>query len=496
MFIDRVRNAFPCLNINIHIVENFDILEIKYSSKSLKYQYEYVTDLFRRIPERDKLTIELSYSDDEYIQINSNNFETNCIENVESLNSLLSDDEEIKLKILVQKEVQLAKLTVYDFSAFSSWLFGKDFLDFIKCCNVLRKDAFQNMQFECIDEDVILRSGFLNFSSGESYINTCDGQQRQIQINSSITHEICGIISDIPINFTPDDFHIIGLIRNFPKKYVEYLNWVEMFFSIAYIASQVVFEKDSIQIVLKGYRVIEEQINFQHGLYNPNFYNIFDWAYSSGNLNDKVTLARNLISLSCKWKSILAVDEAVLPAIQSNYNLYLKGNVKDYLTLKKEVSATLQNYCNKVSDAINKYTGGLKSNFAAFLGYIATVLFTKGIQKDTAEIFTKEISVLSSIVLAGSLLICFLSIVELLLKYRYFNKMIDGLKSQYGDIMEDAEINRIVDNNLMLLTAKSNFWWSLWIVSAIWIISIVALYLLLDYISGDVNLLFCINFFH
>lgn len=491
MFIDRINKAFPIQGFQqkkIHFSENCDQLKIKYSSSSLMYDYEGVKELFGHIPERDKLTAEVSYGEDESIQINLDNFENNYLDEIQRLNDYLSDDEELEVKITIQKEIQQARLSIYDFSKFSSWFFDKGLMDFLECCNMLKKDYHQSILFECLDDDVSLRGGFINFASEGNEVNILDS--RQIRIDPLGRQEVCGIVSDISIIFTPDDFHIVGQTRNFPKKYINYLNWLEMIFSLAYISNQSIFTKDTVQVILKGYRLVEDQVNFQQGEYNHNFFNIYDWVYSAGNLSDKVTLARNLISLSCKWKSILVVDEAVLPAIQSNYNLYIQGNVKDYLTLKKEVSTTLQNYCNNVSNAINKYTGGLKANFIAFLGYITTLLFTKGIQKDTTAIFTQEISILTSIILVGSLLICFISIIELCLKYRYFNKMIEGLKSQYSDVMEEAEIKRVVDDNPLLCTAKSNFWWSLGIVSVIWIISILVLFLLLDLISGEVKLLF------
>lgn len=493
MFIERIHMAFPgsiLTGERISVFENFSLYEMKFFSTHLSYNIDGIKELFKHISIRDKLNISISYGEDASTQICSENIDTAEIDKeIIEINSYLSDEEMLEIKVTIYKEHQCSTISIYDFSTFSLWLFNKDLIDFVTCCNLLRKSS-EYIIFECQNDKVYLKSGFVNFCTvGE----TIEIDNRLPKIDLITRQEVFGISSLIPIEFTPNDFHITGLAYNFPYK--SYLDRLEMILSIVHLSNFCSFQGNSIHVIMKGYRQIEEDISFSNSKYNSIYYNIYDWVYSAGNLNDKVTLARNLISLSCKCKSIIDVDENILPAIQSNYNLYIKGNVKDYIALKNEVITSLQNYCNNVSEAINKYTGGLKSNFIAILGYIATVIFTKGIQKDTELIFTQEISILTSIILSGSLLICVISIIELCFKYRYFNKMISGLKAQYSDIMEDLETKKVVDDNPLLLTAKSNFRWSLGIVSIVWVITIVALFLFLDYMSGDVKLLFFINIF-
>lgn len=61
---------------------------------------------------------------------------------------------------------------------------------------------------------------------------------------------------------------------------------------------------------------------------------MYSWIFTDGNAADKAIIARNVLSLHCKYSSLIDIDELAFASMQSNYNLYLRNNVNQYLELK------------------------------------------------------------------------------------------------------------------------------------------------------------------
>ena len=74
------------------------------------------------------------------------------------------------------------------------------------------------------------------------------------------------------------------------------------------------------------------EIKIQDIKYNREIVKIYNWIYEGGNTTDKAIIARNIISLHCKYSSILNLDGKTFSSIQSNFNLYQKDNVDRYLS--------------------------------------------------------------------------------------------------------------------------------------------------------------------
>ena len=61
-------------------------------------------------------------------------------------------------------------------------------------------------------------------------------------------------------------------------------------------------------------------------------------------------IAHNVMSLYCKYESFLNIDETMFDAIKTNYNLYLRTNVSQYLDMKRDIGKFIQNIVTQVSD--------------------------------------------------------------------------------------------------------------------------------------------------
>ena len=105
----------------------------------------------------------------------------------------------------------------------------------------------------------------------------------------------------------------------------------------------------------------------------------------------KALIAHNIISLHCKFAALLALDDSVFEAIKTNYSLYLRNNVNQYLDMKRDIAKFIQNIVTQVGDYTVAILEKFKANLIAIFGFLFTVVLTQigGAQK-WGEIFTRH----------------------------------------------------------------------------------------------------------
>ena len=190
---------------------------------------------------------------------------------------------------------------------------------------------------------------------------------------------------------------------------------------------------------------------------NKVLYSIYNWIYTDGSPIDKAIIVRNVISLHCKYASITEIDEKVMASIQSNYNLYLKENVKEYLELKNKVAEFINNNVSKTGEYATELLDKFKSNIIAIFGFMFTVILANIVSNQPLDnLFTREITILVECVLIGSfvyLIICYY-------QSRYeIQKVYDGyerLKFNYKGILTDDDLLDTFGNDEMLNEMKMN----------------------------------------
>lgn len=480
----------------IAVEEEIEFFIIKFKCKNTGLDSKTIISLFADIPQRDTLHIIFNYADD-YLTISSKTVENVIQSYLKKISQYIigDSDDNFEVSIEIEKTFKNNELSIYSFESFTNWYYELDIISFFKATNFIFHKCDKIPILVCLNDSNFLTTKSICIISNKKmeFNNTYDNVTRENLIKKR--DDICHI-KGVETNLIPDDFEVIESNCSDTIKLI--YNKAKYILSIAYITDECIFEKNKITFSINGYRFKDKSLPFDQitqNTINDNFYLIYSWLYSGGNIHDKSQIVKNIISLHCRYSDITEIDSNVLNTIKSNYNLYIKDNVKDYLYLKKNVTESLQDYCNRISDEINKFTGALKTNMVAILGYLATLLFSKGITKGTAIIFTPDVSILTSFVLLGSIFVCILSAIHTFLKKRYYEALIIGLKQNYTDIMENSEINGIIDNNPLLKIARTNYNIITKIVIIIWVLTIVGLFLVLDYVSGNCKLLFFINLF-
>lgn len=93
-----------------------------------------------------------------------------------------------------------------------------------------------------------------------------------------------------------------------------------------------------------------------------------------------------------------------MASIQTNYNLYLRDNVTQYLELKNKVAEFITDIVSRTGEYATEMLDKFKTNLLAILGFLFSVILANIVSDQPLDnIFTKDITILSEIVLIASL---------------------------------------------------------------------------------------------
>lgn len=281
----------------------------------------------------------------------------------------------------------------------------------------------------------------------------------------------------------PDDFKIVVGYEGNPL--IELFQKLEMILSLCMLASNSSIQQDKLKLQIMGQRSVEYTYGLNEIKGNPILYKIYDWIYSGGNNIDKALIARNIICLHCKYEPLLLLDLKVLAAIQSNYNLYLKENVTQYLELKNKVAEFITGIVSKTGEYATELLDKFKTNLIAIFGFLFTVIIANIVSDQPLDnIFTRDVTVILEFVLVGSFVYLFISYKQSKYQMKKVYDSYDELKKSYNQILTDDDIKECFKNDLIITEMKKTVKRSQMIYLIIWscflIILLIALELLTD----------------
>ena len=237
----------------------------------------------------------------------------------------------------------------------------------------------------------------------------------------------------------PDDFHII--FGDVDEQINNLFGKLKTILSFLYIVSASNISGEMIELKINGQKnvySIEEIWN------NSIAYEIYKWIYYDGNTIDKAAIARNILSLYCREKDIINIDNTIVAEIQLSFNLYLKEHVERYLSLKKDMAS----FVYDITEKFGEYTTELPNRFMKNLFTVAAFLFTVILTNAASEnpltdVFTADVITILACVLIGSVFYLCLTCIELNEKVNLASKALNCLKDNYSDILSAHDIKKI-----------------------------------------------------
>lgn len=339
----------------------------------------------------------------------------------------IMEGEDLRVSLHVEKTIHENKLSIYSIKDFNSYFLNLSMLEMLKFVEEDLRDENQII-FELFNSELFIATSSMVFRpAGSSSSVKCFDRKKKIDE----CHKNCYIFwkgQHLPI---PEDFHVV--IEGDENPFSDAFKKIETMLSLVYIADNVHFQGENISCQLYGKRMNTISVAFSDIKYNPVLYDIYYWMYTEGNVVDKVALARNLLSLHCKYVALNDLDEQTFMSIKANFSIYQKENVDKYIEVKNKMTEFLTKLIAESRDIVLSIVNDIGKNIIAFFSFILTV-FICGImsEKGLEGIFTREVTAFSYLICVGSLI--YVAIIHFITNFK-----VEKLKDSYNALKENND---------------------------------------------------------
>jgi hypothetical protein len=283
----------------------------------------------------------------------------------------------------------------------------------------------------------------------------------------------CNFLNASELFVLPDDFNLADKISDkfLNDLFNKLLNVVSLFF----IANISELKEDRIIISIEGFKKHLFDLKISDLCDDgKDFYNIYKWIYNEGNISDKIKLARSIISINID--SNFNLNKGTLDSIKSNFNIYLKENVKQYIEVKNKISEFIYDLSQKATNIVDDLTQQLRSNVIGFLTFFITIIIFNSISANKFEnIFTKDITTISYSLLIISFIYLVVSLFLVRQQVNRLKVQYNSVKERYNDLLDPNDIERIFNNDENLNKDLSYIFNKSSIILCFWIILLIIL---------------------
>lgn len=452
--------------------------------------------------QRDKLGIYYFEDDENSISFNSEkagSWET-FIDDLKTVNK----KGEVKIKIKIAKQLKNNYISIYYIDKFTEYIKKLSLLQFLSVINNRFGNSLifeiQNENFKKWETNSI---AFIPKKSKPT-LNGIGEIIREKRIEEARFLCYCELdkYGIIPEDLFCSDTNAENQLQSiFQKAYLLY--------TFSFITDYSGIKNNSLEYKLNGFKTLWGAINIQK-LNDVNvdinscriLQTIYQWLYLGGNSTDKINIARNIISLNIK-ENTLEINNTTFDSILSNYKIYEKENVKQYIQVRNKLSELLIDLQEKIGNVMDSFISDFKKNLITLVSFFISVVVIRVVSKgDFIGGFTNEIILLSMFFLLISVGILIYSRWELTQKINLYNKHYNQIKERYKEILSTIELDNIFEEcdpqkdhtHHSFIVKQKKFYSILWTTSIILLfIFLVFIYLLNNYlvICPIIKILIC-----
>jgi len=477
----EIRSIFHCDSFNV--TERLNTVEASFTiSFQALPDTETLQMLCKFVPPRDVLTLTFKNDSGNIVCVKSNQTED---PNFSELTSYLEVDDNIDISLQIDKSVSDGRFSIYDFDSFVEDLLNRNTLEILDWFSgrLLNQEY---LIFEAFDYDISFSTRTMAFESSE--IATFKPKVERSRRLSSCK-ETAYFYNMNAYEIIPDDFIIEGVVRA-GDCLKPLFGRLATILSLAYVASSASINTTTINVQISGQRTTSHELKLDDIQEDEKWLSIYSWIFTDGNSTDKALIAHNVISLHCKYEALLNLDITVFDAIRTNYNLYLRNNVNQFLDMKRDIAKFIQNVVAQVGDYAVAILGKFKTNLLAMFGFLFTVVLTKigGTQK-WDEIFTRHTVYLFELFIGGSFIYLIICLCETRFKLKKTKQGYFELKENYKDVLSEAELKDAFKEDQLLKSteqsAKRGMFWG----SVIWGTLLVLAIIIIEFLTTNHGLI-------
>lgn len=462
--------------------ENLKRLDFSYGITLSKVpSKEQLLALFPDIPERDDWRLRMLSEADEVLFDLKRGVIVGDEYNVNELNSYKG--ERVKILYAVEKRNRDNVLSVYDYELFVNYLKALHVSEFI---GAIKSELKNSLLFE-------VEAGSCNIFSTQSIALIKKGDaipSLKRESHAIGRYEQCGRYcqwtSKLPA-LLPEDLYETG--NKTGGELSTIFSQICLLLSACYVADFSNVDKNQFKIRISGFKTLVSELdkvkvcdlNFDKKSVDQ-WYDIYDWCYTGGYTSDRLTIARNIISLNCPDFGKLELNESTLDAIKSNFRIFEQDNVRQYIKVRKDVSSDLLTLQDKINSIVEGFTGDFRKSVVGLGSFFLTVVVVRVVAGGQwYEPFSNQIVVLSFLFLALSAVVLVYSRKTLDKKEQLYTKHYKQLRERYDQLLskeeadkvfEDGDPNKLGTHSNYIQWQKNRYTW-------IWALTLVAFFLFL-----------------
>jgi len=482
MFFSRIKELF--IDTEIVASESLSTVESSFCIHRSKLpEIKELISICSSIPSRDKLEFYLEDYGSEVVVIRNTEWDEEAISLF--INDIAPDDE-IKITIQIDKTVSGNKYSIYDYHSFVDDLNRRSIIEVIQWFSGILK-SYSFIRFEVFDCDVSFSTRTMAFASDSNadFFALIDRNERLMSCRDTAF-----FYNMDRYELIPDDFIIQGINRA-GDELLPLFGKVATILSLLYVVSSSTINNDGVSLQINGQRTLKSSLAFAEIVKNEKWISLYNWIYDGGNATDKMLIANNVMSLYCKYDNFLNTDDVMFEAIKTNYRLYLRDNVTQYLGMKRDISKFIQDIVSQVSDYALSIFSKFKNNLIAMAGFLFTVVLSQiGSQQGWKNIFTKDAVWLFELFLMGSVVYLIVCLTESIYQIKKVKKGYEELKANYKDDLSQFEIEEAFQNDELFKKVNRTASWGIGIGSVIWGILLVVLIVIIELFTTYHGLIF------
>ncbi|REA56146.1 hypothetical protein DSL64_27380 [Dyadobacter luteus] len=447
IFLDEFINLlFPNYSVQSS-TENFQ--EFKASLTASQYQSvsnELLESKFNFLQTRDSIHIAVTFGESEPVISNSSPFNFDQFISDLEQEALHLDGEIISIVITITKSAENSSYTIYDLEClvktFNSYEIGQFFLNFSRLFELR-----ELIRFKVLGLKKSFYTSSLCFEQLSENINTPQLAKRKETLDSFKAQCHFGNIEQFCL--VPNDFKLItkdNELVELNKLMNRYANLI----SIIYLFDITSINGNSIEFKINGYKSIKGTSDVAHLQVEEfdEYYNIYEWVYNGGNLNDKIGISRNIISLHFKKSGDLHLQGNPFQSVKSSFKVYEKQNIKQYIEIRNKISDQLLDFNNRANKIVEIFASGFQKSTLALISFYISAIVIRVLSKgDFVNIFSLDATILSLAFLSGSIIYYMVSRWEIKAQRTRFVNSYENLKKRYTDLLEPDDIKRILNND-------------------------------------------------
>lgn len=370
-----------------------------------------------------------------------------------------SEDEGLEIYLKINKDQNENIISIYNLEKFRFFLTSNSILNSIDLLSQ-KLHKKQEIVFDVFDDIENFGSPTIKFIRHE----TSTSREIEHKILASSRKKTLAlfkentVLTGLPYNFVAEDFNITD--NHFLYGFENFFKQAKTIYSLACLSNSTEVSPDEkIRFKFNGYKSFftdffePEDIPEDGGI----AYKIYAWTFSEGHCSDKLGLVRNIITLN-NQENRLNLSQATWNTIQSNYEIYLKENIAQYLELKGKLLELISDFNKRAFDATDTFIGSFQSSATAFVTFIISVVAINGLKDSGADkIFSKEYFLISSFICIASIFWLAISRTDTKNRIIYITSQTKkSIIDNYKNILSINELNDSIEPEIESIKSHTN----------------------------------------